>query len=148
MTAEEYLSQAKYIDLLIDSHINEVEQLRRLSDSLPSLDLSKERIKGGPEVQSRMTEIVNKYIDLQAKINLEIDEYVDLKEEIRGVIEAVPDMRHRTLLRHRYLVKKKDGTYCTLDEIAEKMNYSADHIRHLHRKALGDVIVPGKHKTK
>ena len=140
MTAHEYLSQARYVDSMINSHIEEVERLRCLADCLPTMDFSKDRIKGGVQVQSKMVEVVNKYVDLQTQINADIDTYVDLREEIRESISAVSSIRLKQLLRHKYI------HFRSLEETAERMNLSLSHVKRLHILALAEVIVPEKYK--
>lgn len=143
MTAKEYLSQAHLLDCIINSHVEEVERLKRLAESMPTTRFDKERVKGGQQTQSKMADIVLKYVDLEHQINREIDEYIALKEEIRDTINAVEDIRYRTLLTYKYLMRY------TLKQIAELMHYSIPQTKRLHRQALAAVKVPdNKHDTK
>ena len=73
---------------------------------------------------------------MERALDRDIDRLIDLKREIAEVIAAVPDMRYRTLLEHRYL--------CGWGwrRIARTMNYSEDWTRHAHGRALQMVRVP------
>lgn len=55
---------------------------------------------------------------------------LDLAEEISEVIEAVPDLDERTLLRLRYINGLK------WDKVADKMSYSLPQIFRIHGCAL------------
>ena len=136
MTAEQYLSQAYLLDCVINSHVEEVERLKRLAESMPTTRFDKERVKGGQQTQSKMADLVIKYVDMERQINEEIDQYICLKQEIRDTINAVEDVRYRNLLTYKYLLGY------TLDRIAGLMNYSERQIIRLHKDALKAVIVP------
>lgn len=143
MTAEQYLSQAYLLDCVINSHVEEVERLKRLAESVPTMCFDRERIKGGQQTQSKMVDIVVKYVDLERQINQEIDQYIALKQEIRNTINAVGDIRYRTLLTYKYLMRY------TLKQVAELMHYSIPQIKRLHRQALAVVkVTDNKHDTK
>ena len=138
MTAEKYLSQAYLLDCVINSHIEEVERLKRLADSVPTTCFDRERIKGGQQVQSKMADIVIKYVDMEREINADIDAYIDLKREIRETIQAVEDIRYRAILTYKYILRY------TLERIAKEMNYSISQTKRLYRRALASVAVPGE----
>lgn len=143
MTAEQYLSQAYLLDCVINSHVEEVERLKRLAESVPTVCFDRERIKGGQQTQSKMADLVIKYVDMERQINEEIDQYICLKQEIRDTINSVEDIRYRTLLTYKYLMRY------TLKQIAELMHYSIPQTKRLHRQALAAVKEPdNKHDTK
>ena len=87
MTAKEYLSQARYLDLRINSKIQQVASLNDLATKATST------LTGMPHNPNRATstmeETIAKIIDLQAEINRDIDRLVDLKQEITATIKAV-----------------------------------------------------------
>ena len=101
MKAKEYLSQAKYLDLRINSKIQQVAALNDLAAKCTST------LSGMPRnpnsATSRMEDVVAKIIDLQNEINHDIDELVDLKQEIRTTIKAITDVELQTILEKRYL---------------------------------------------
>ena len=134
MTAKEYLSQARYLDLRINSKVQQVASLNDLATKATST------LTGMPRnpnhATSTMEETIAKIIDLQAEINRDIDRLVDLKQEITAVIKAVDNNEYQTLLEKRYLC------FLSWEKIAVEMGYSIRNIQILHGKALASVILP------
>jgi len=77
-----------------------------------------------------------KIVDLENEINADIDQLVDLKREMVGIIKAVENPEHQTLLELRYLCFK------TWEQIAVMMSYSIEYTFRLHKKALEFVKIP------
>ena len=134
MRAKEYLNQAYRLDQRIDAKISQVAALNELALKCTAT------ITGMPHSpnkgESRMADVVEKIIDLQAEINRDIDRLVDLKREIVRVICSVDNPEYQTLLEKRYLC------FMSWEQIAVEMNYGIDNIFRLHRKALAEVKVP------
>ena len=128
MTAKEYLSQAKYLDMRINSKIQQVEALNELATSATSA------LTGMPhnpnKATSKMADAVAKIVDLQSEINHDIDALVDLKQEISTTIKAVPNVELQTLLEKRYLC------FQAWEKVAVDMGYSMHHLYKLHNMAL------------
>lgn len=101
MTAKEYLMQAKFLDMRINSKIQQVEALNDLATSASSVLTGMPRNPN--KATSKMADAVCKIVDLQAEINHDIDALVDLKKEISSTIKAVPSPELQTLLEKRYL---------------------------------------------
>jgi seryl-tRNA synthetase len=120
MTAKEYLSQAKYLDMRINSKIQQVEALNELATSATSA------LTGMPhnpnKATSKMADAVAKIVDLQSEINHDIDALVDLKQEISTTIKAVPNVELQTLLEKRYLC------FQAWEKVAVDMGYSMHHL--------------------
>lgn len=131
MGAKEYLSQAKYLDLRINSKIQQVTALNALATKATST------LTGMPHspnsATSTMADAIGKIVDLQAEINQDIDELVDLKREISTTIKAVPDTELQTILEKRYLC------FQSWEQIAASMNYEIRWLYRLHGKALEAV---------
>lgn len=134
MTAKEYLSQARLLDLQINTKIAQVEQLNLLAQKCTATisDMPKNPNRGG----SRLEDTVCRIVDLQEEINRDIDRLVDLKCEIAKRIKAVPDMEYRILLEKRYLC------FMSWNEIARDMQYTIRHLYRLHDRALENIAVP------
>lgn len=134
MTAKEYLSQARYLDARINSKISQVDRLNDLATSATSV------LTGMPhspnKATSKMADLVDKIVDLQAEINRDIDKLVDLKKEMRDVIGAIPDVEQQTILEQRYLCFMK------MEQIAVDMGYSIQHLYRLHDEALKKIVIP------
>ena len=128
MTAKEYLSQARYLDERINAKIKQVEALNTLATSATSA------LTGMPhspnKATSKMANIVDKIVDLQAEINRDIDELVDLKKAIGELIKAVDCPEQQTLLEKRYLC------FQSWEQIAVDMFYSMHYLYKVHNAAL------------
>ncbi len=134
MTAKEYLSQAQYLDMRINSKIQQVAALNDLATKATST------LTGMPHnpnhATSTMEEAIAKIIDLQSEINNDIDRLVDLKQEITATIKAVGNNEYQTILEKRYLC------FLSWEKIAVDMGYSIRNVQILHGKALASVILP------
>ena len=134
MTAKEYLSQARYLDARINSKISQVDRLNDLATSATSVLTG---MPHGPnKATSKMADVVDKIVDLQAEINRDIDKLVDLKKEMRDVIGAIPDVEQQTILEQRYLC------FLKMEQIAVDMGYSIQHLYRLHDEALKNIVIP------
>lgn len=131
MTAKDYLMQAKFLDMRINSKIQQVEALNDLATSASSVLTGMPRNPN--KATSKMADAVAKIVDLQAEINHDIDELVDLKKTISYTIKAVPSPELQTLLEKRYLC------FQSWEIIAVDMNYSMQHLFRLHDKALKEI---------
>lgn len=128
MTAKEYLLQAKFLDMRINSKIQQVEALNDLATSASSVLTGMPRNPN--KATSRMADAVAKIVDLQAEINHDIDELVDLKRSISLTIKSVPNPELQTLLEKHYLC------FQSWEIIAVDMGFSMHHLYKLHNQAL------------
>ena len=128
MTAKEYLSQARYLDARINSKIKQLEVLNTLATSATSV------LTGMPhspnKATSKMADIVDKIVDLQAEINRDIDALVDLKGEMRSKLEMVPAEDYKAILEMRYLC------FMSWEQIASNLGLSVPYTYKLHDRAL------------
>lgn len=127
MTAKEYLSQVRTIDIEINTKLHEIEELKQRSLCVQSGTVS-ERVQCSND--NSANKIIDKIIDLESLINREIDKLVDLKAEIHSRIMQLNDSRYRILLIEHYINGR------TLEHIAESMKCSDRHVRRLHAHAL------------
>ncbi len=134
MTAKEYLSQARYLDMRINSKIQQVASLNDLATKATSA------LTGMPHspnhATSTMEEAIAKIIDLQSEINNDIDRLVDLKRDISGIIKAVGNTEYQTLLEKRYLC------FLSWEQIAVDMKYDLRYLHKLHSRALKECQIP------
>ncbi len=129
MNAKEYLSQATWLDQMIDSKLEQLEALKSLSMKVTS-SFTKEKISGGNIEKSKMESTIVKVIDLENEINADIDRLVDLKKDIQDTINKMDDINQQLLLELRYLGGKG------WDEIASSMGYDPRTVYRIHGKAL------------
>lgn len=135
MTAKQYLSQVRALDVRIDQKIQEKEDLfsRALGNGSPALDPNKVQTSacGDP-----MGAAVDRYVDMEKEIDEMIDSFVDLKHRIIDQIQQLSDPRYIELLYLHYIKYKR------LEEVACMMRkrdggvYSYDHIVRIHGEAL------------
>ena len=131
MTAKEFLSQARYLDMRINSKVEQIESLNDLATKCTST------ITGMPHnpspSTSLMADAVCKIVDLQEELGRDVQELVDLKRHISMVIKSVPNHELQTLLEKRYLC------FHSWEQIAVDMNYGIENIYRLRRAALKAV---------
>lgn len=96
MNAKEYLSQARWLDMRINSKLAQVDSLHSLATKATST-LSDVPPSGTRNVH-RMEDIICKIVTLENEINADIDKLVDLKRDITGCIMSVQDMEFQSLL--------------------------------------------------
>ncbi len=131
MTVKDYLSQAHYLDDRINAKIRQVESLSTLATSATSALTGMPR--NPSKAASKMADIVDKIVDLQAEINADIDTLVDLKREISHMIKSVPNPEYQTILERRYLC------FDNWEKIAAEMGYELRYLFKLHGKALDAI---------
>ncbi|WP_026894309.1 DUF1492 domain-containing protein [Clostridiisalibacter paucivorans] len=129
MNAKEYLSQAIWLDQMIDSKLEQLATLKSLAMKVTS-SFTKEKICGGNIEKSKMESTMVKVIDLENEINADIDRLVDLKKDIQDTINMMDDINQQLLLELRYLSGKG------WDEIAASMGYDPRTVYRIHGKAL------------
>lgn len=136
MTTKEYLLQVKLLDKKIEANLELLDTLRAKLVSVTSkFDENKVQSSGGVNFDDTLASV----IDLESEITREIDAYIDLKAKISSEINAMSDNTLSLILYKRYVLNK------TLAEIARELNYSYDHVRHLHGQALMEFR---KHNTR
>lgn len=136
MKAKQYLRQAYRLNELINSDLEELAQLKALSESVPSMNLSGMPSPGTKNTEPSFVRCINKIVDLEKIINDEIDRFVDLKKEIRCVINNVADQNERLVLRYRYI------EFLKWEAVASKIDLSLKHVHRIHASALQNVKVP------
>lgn len=131
MTAKEYLEQYRALDLMINAKMERASLWRQRAEYVsPSGTAGKTG-----RIADRVGDTVAKIADLEREINADIDALVDLGREIAARIGEVGSDRHRQVLELHYL----NGL--SLEEIAEKMNYSYRQICRIHGRALEEIVL-------
>lgn len=128
MTAKEYLSQIRKIDVTINYKQIQLDELRRTAESI-TVNANPDKVQSSGE-QDRIGKIVAKIVDLQEEINRDIDRLTDVKREIMIVVDQL-DPTCIELITKRYFEFK------TWEQIAEEMNYSKQWVCSLVRGKPG-----------
>ena len=126
--ALEFLSQARHIDVRINSKLEELASLKALAEKVTAT-YQQDMVDGSRDVHKREN-IVCKIVDLQNEINADIDRLVDLKISMRQIIESLPDVEGRTVLDLRYIRLLK------WQQVAETMGYSLRRVHNFHDRAI------------
>ena len=118
MTAKEYMEQARYLDMQINSKIEQVRSLNELATKVTTVysDMPHSPNRN----TSRMEETIAKIIDLESEIN------------------NVEDEKYRILLELRYI------NQMSWEEIAVHLGYDLRYTHKIHGRALQKVTVPEK----
>nr|DAQ41905.1 MAG TPA: Protein of unknown function (DUF1492) [Caudoviricetes sp.] len=128
MTAKEYLSQLLNLERLIEAKRLECERLDTMSKKVSST-LSECKVEASHDNDKNVVIIIH-MIDLKKDISEQMKVYAELQAKISKEIDAVEDIRYRSLLIMRYINGLKFG------DIADKMNYGTRWVLILHREAL------------
>lgn len=136
MTAKQYLRRAYRLNDLINSDLAELEQLKVLSTSVSSPNLSGMPSSGTRKQEAPFVNAVMKIIELEKVIDAEIDHFVDLKKEIRDVINKVPDNSQKLVLKLRYI------QFLKWESVAAEMDLSLKQVHRIHNEALKNVKLP------
>ena len=136
LTAKQYLRQAYRLNELINSDLAELEQLKVLSMSVSSPNLSGMPSGGTRNTEPAFVRAIEKIIDLEKVIDAEIDRFVDLKKEIRQVINEVPDNSQKLVLKLRYI------QFLKWESVAAEMDLSLKQVHRIHNDALKSVKLP------
>ena len=134
MTAKEYLRQARYLDVRINTKLEHIVSLHELATKATST-LSDMPGSPGRNIH-RMEDIIVKIIMLENEINDDIDELVDLKRDILAAVSRIEDEDCRLVIEKRYLANE------TWEEIALDMSCSIDNVFKIHGKALKKFQIP------
>jgi len=144
VTAKEYLSQIRLLNLKIDQKMEEKADLMSRAMGNHSPVLSKDKVQSSIS-GDKMSNTIDRYVDLEKEIDDLIDRYVDKRDMIINQIHQLDDPRYVELLQLKYVGRRGgDGRmhYMRLEEIAcimkkpSGMPYTYGHIKSLHGEAL------------
>ena len=129
MNAKEYLSQALWLDQMIESKLEQLETLRGLSMKVTS-SFREDKVTGGNNEKSVMESTIVKVIELEEEINADFNRLIDLKKDIQNTIKKMEDINYQLLLEMRYINGKN------WEDIAQQLNYNNRTVFKVHGKAL------------
>lgn len=131
MTAKEYLSQAYYIQKMIDAKCEQLEMHRRTSTKATSFITA--RNMSGTDRASKVELHAEQTLMLEEEIKEELERLCKVKSDIAKVIESVEDKQQRTALELYHLNFKKQW------EVAKIMHYSRRQIIRILNNAWSDL---------
>ena len=128
MTAKTYLKQIRSLDIKIADGMEELEQLKAMATKVTAA-LGSEVVSSSKN-PDKMTDVVQKIINLQMDINRDVDKYVDIKREAVELLSKVENPVHYKILHSRYVL------YKTWEQIADEIGYTYQWVCELHGVAL------------
>ena len=132
MTAREYLTQLRTIDLRIKKMCEEAAALREMLTG-GGISYDKDQVLSSPTNAQEIRLV--RLLDLEEQISREVDAYLSKRALIIQQISQLDDIRFVTILTYRYVPDER-GRVKTLVQIAGVMDYEEAYVRRLHRKAL------------
>lgn len=132
MAAKEFLSRALKLDQLINSKLEELNQCRRLAESINGSRFD-ERVSHSAPEEASYAKWVERIVEKEKELDAEIDRLVNVKMEISDFIGKISNPEWQCLLRNRYVLGK------TWTEIAEEMDFSVRNVLRLHKKILENL---------
>lgn len=129
MTAKEYLSRLRSIELRLMAEANEIEALSDMATHITSA-INSDGIHTTGATSDKLGNCVSRLVDLQREIDSDINSLEKVRGEIIASLDKVTDDKYRELLRMRYV------SHMTFEEIAVKMDMSWRHTVRLHGRAL------------
>ena len=129
--AQVYLGQVELIDSIIQNKLIERKQWREVALGITAnMDGERVQSSGRP---SKMSDAVEKCVDIEREIDGYIDKLIDVKLEIVQTLEQLDNPFEYRILHYKYIQFK------TLEEIAELTGKSYTAITTAHGRALVQV---------
>lgn len=120
------LKQIKKLDVLINSKLEEIENLKTLATKV-NAPLNQERVQSSGS-NDQLGECVAKIVDLQNEINDDIDAFINLKREIEHKVLSIDNPVAINVLYKKYFQHK------TIVQIAEECDISRQWVSKLIQK--------------
>ena len=130
MDAKQFLRQVRYLDDLINTKLDQIQEIKSLAEKVTSALSPDGTSPQSSVLQDKIGDLVSRIIDLQIEIETAARKMIDLKTEAMRIIDIMPTPECRLLLQLRYL----NGL--TWERIAVDMNYSYRNVHYLHSRAL------------
>ena len=128
MTIKELLNSHYEVNLVINSKLEQLEELKSLATKVSTSDYSESRPIG--TYTDRVGRVTARIIDLENEINDEIDKLVSVKLKISEILSVISNKTQRTILERHYILNE------SWEKVADKIGYSARHVTRLHNAAI------------
>lgn len=126
MTAYDYLNSIRILDSLIQSKLEEQQQLKDLATQITQAGDGMPHAIG---VSDKVGNTVSKLVDLQNDTAVLVEEYKNKRQEVIKVIELLPPNQYAVLHKRFVLFKK-------WEEIADEMMYSERQVHRIRKRAI------------
>ena len=141
MTAKEYLSRLRSLELRLLANANEIENLTTIATHITSA-INSDGIHTTGTTSDKLGSCVARIVDLRNEIDADVDNLEKVRKEIIDSIETVQTTKYRELLRLRYVC------HMTFAEIAETMDITWQWAITLHGRALKEYSQKNQKKLK
>ena len=132
MNVKECLRQAFFLNERIKDNLNDLKELRGKAESVSTINLSKEKVKGG-KISDIVGESVPAFVDLEAEIRRKVDELENKKRKIENIIDAIDDDKAKAVLLKRYV------HFHEWEDIAHDLGYEVRQVYRLHKIGLMEI---------
>ena len=100
MTKKEFLNQYLNAEKEIGIKLDQIARLRELSTKITQT-LTPDKVKSNSE--NRLESSVSKIVDIEREIGTSIDQLERIRLQVESVINSVPNVNQRNVLRLRYI---------------------------------------------
>lgn len=126
--AKEYLERIKWLDVMIDSKLEELATLEGIVKRItPVMNTTGGGATGN---QDKLGDTIAKIVDLQEEINRDVDTFVNRKREATELLSRITRAEYFQVLHKRYVL------YKSFEQIAMDMKYSYRGVCYVHGRAL------------
>ena len=132
LTKKEFLNQYLNAEKEIGIKLDQIARLRELSTKITQT-LTPDKVKSNSE--NRLESSVSKIVDIEREIGASIGQLERTRLQVESVINSVPNVNQRNVLRLRYISGMK------WEQIAVKLNYDYRWVLRLHGKALNKIAI-------
>ena len=136
LTPKEYLRQACRLDQRINANIEEVKNLREMSESVSGLRYREDPIQTTRSIEAPFIRVLEKAWEIEERIADELSILYDLKEQIKDAIASVKNVDECLVLQYRYI----DGM--TWEAIGAELHADERTVRRWHGHALLHLEMP------
>ena len=131
MEAKDYLKQVEKLDLRIKNKLIEQQQWRDIAMGITA-NMEGERVQS-TGAKSKMSDAVDRCVDMEAEIDRLIDILIDTKKEVIQTIEKLDSATEYNFLHMRYI------QFLSLQEIADYYGRDYGWATTVHGRALKSV---------
>lgn len=129
--AKDYLRRVRDADVELQVNRYRQEELLVIAEQCGAIVVG-DRVQSTPK-DTTMAEAVELLIEEQRRVSQMIDYWLEVKSDAVEKISELDDPRYKEVLYRRYIMRMRRW------QIAEKMNYSEEHIKTLQRNALDEL---------
>lgn len=127
MDFKKLLKRLKSIEQLIAFDFKEIEELEKIKYGIKGQSYDSDRVVSS--VKKDWTELIIKIIDLQSKLYDEINDYLEIKSEISRSIDKLDDLE-KLVIQFKFL-KNKD-----FNEVASILGLKKSYVENITSKAI------------